>query len=48
MHERFYLDVNFFLCITGKTEILMLNLNSFFGVDQIIWNLLVVEGLTIA
>jgi hypothetical protein len=32
----------------GKKEILMLNLNSFVGVNKVIWNLLVVEGLTIA
>jgi hypothetical protein len=48
MHELFYLDVNFFLCIRKKSEMLILNFNSFFGVNKIIWNLLVVEGLTIA
>jgi len=47
-HERFYLDVIFFLCIREKIEIMTLYLNSFFGVNLIIWNLLVVEGLTIA
>ena len=32
----------------GKIEMLMLNLNYFVGVNQIIWNLLVVEGLMTA
>jgi hypothetical protein len=44
--QTFYLDANLFLC--KKIGILILNFNSFVGVNQIIWNLLVVEGLTIA
>jgi hypothetical protein len=32
----------------GKIKISTANLNSFFGVNKIIWNLLVVEGMKIA
>ena len=43
-----YLDANFILCLREKIEIVMLNFNSFVGVNKIIWSLLVLEGLTIA